>query len=146
MNIYTKGWNIDGSYGFQRSYLPSVFRPQYISKSIFLIWATFFGIILIGTLVSKISCFGVIFCFVFGFVFFEGGYKLDAIIWMKWDEIFLIFTIFFGIVLIGALVSKIICFGVYFCFGLFFFVKNDFIFPCLFGCDPNFFFLTFSCT
>ena len=112
-----------------------VFEKMDISKSIFLIWATFFGIVLIGTLVSKISCFGVIFVFVFFFkiCFFEGGYKLDAIIWLKWDEIFLIFTIFFGVVLIGALVSKIICFGVHFCFCFFCFVKNDFIFPCLFG-------------
>ena len=115
------GMNIDGSHGFQHSYFPSVFCPSVYIRIHLLDLSHFLWYclkLLIGILVLKISCFGVIFAFVF-ICFFEGGYKLDAIIWMKWDEIFLIFTILFGIVLIGALVSKIICLGVHF-----FFVKN----------------------
>ena len=113
------GMNIDGSHGFQHSYFPSVFCPSVYIRIHLLDLSHFLWYclkLLIGILVLKISCFGVIFVFVF-ICFFEGGYKLDAIIWMKWDEIFLIFTIFFGIVLIGALVSKIICLGVHFFFS-----------------------------
>ena len=136
------GMNIDGSHGFQHSYFPSVFCPSVYIRIHLLDLSHFLWYclkLLIGILVLKISCFGVIFVFVF-ICFFEGGYKLDAIIWMKWDEIFLIFTILFGIVLIGASVSKIICFGVHF-----FFRQKWFHLPLFVWLWPKNF-LTFGCT